>query len=158
MNDTQKLAQDAIDKLFKRLGLTYGAAWDRSMGQAPIKDVKTTWMYELDGFLKSRETLLALTWALENLPERCPNVIEFKNLCRRAPSVEPLQLEAPKADPERVKTELAKLAPARTATRNVDHGRDWARAIMRRHEAGDPVTPISLRFAGEALARGAALA
>ncbi len=27
-----------------------------------------------------------VAWALENLPERCPNVIEFRNLCRQAPA------------------------------------------------------------------------
>jgi hypothetical protein len=100
-----------IDQLFKRLATTYGAAWERSIGQSPIADVKTTWAHELAGFLQNRATMQAIAWALDNLPEKCPNVIEFKHLCRRAPAPETPRLPEPKADAQRVAAELAKLAP-----------------------------------------------
>lgn len=141
----------AVDRLFERLGATYGAAWDRSLGSAPIGDLKSAWCHELSGF---SDKLSMLAWALENLPERCPNVIEFRNLARRAPVPETKRLPEPKADPERVKTELAKLAPARDAVKRnqapADH-KGWARRIVARHSSGDTINPTSLRFAREAL-------
>lgn len=142
----------AVDRLFDRLGATYGAAWDRSLGGAPIGDVKSVWAHELAGF---GDKLEMLAWALENLPERCPNVIEFRNLARKAPAPEAPRLPEPKANPERVKAELAKLAPAVSQMKERtkrDDGRDWARRILARHEAGDKFNPTTLRFAKEALA------
>lgn len=40
-----------IERVFLRLAATYGAAWDRALGQAPIGDVKTVWAHELSAFL-----------------------------------------------------------------------------------------------------------
>ena len=45
------IAVEAIDRLFQRLAATYGAAWDRSLGQAPIADVKTAWAHEMQAAL-----------------------------------------------------------------------------------------------------------
>ena len=123
----------AIEKLFKRLANTYTAAWERSLGQAPIADVKTVWAHELAGFLQSREAMHAIAWALDNLPEKCPNPIEFKNLCRRAPALEVPKLPEPKADAERVAAELAKLAPIAAQIGQQVETKDckaWARHIL----------------------------
>jgi len=141
----------AIDRLFERLAATYGAAWDRSLGTAPISDVKAAWAHELAGF---DDKLGLLAWALENLPERCPNVVEFRNLARRAPAPELPRLPEPKADPERVAAELAKLAPivatVRAPVEPVDH-KAWAKRLIARHTAGERLNPTTLRFAKEAL-------
>ena len=141
----------AIDRLFERLAATYGAAWDRSLGTAPIGDVKAAWAHELAGF-DDKLGLLAL--ALENLPERCPNVVEFRNLARRAPAPELPRLSEPKADPERVAAELAKLAPivatVRAPVEPVDH-KAWAKRLVARHTAGERLNHTTLRFAKEAL-------
>lgn len=145
------LPSKAVDRLFERLAATYGATWDRALGTAPIADVKSAWAHELAGFA---DKLAMLAWALENLPERAPNVIEFRSLCRRAPVPEAPRLSEPKADPERIKTELAKLSPTVQALRQnaspVDH-KAWARRIVARHDAGDRITPITLSFARQAL-------
>jgi hypothetical protein len=122
----------AIDRIFSRLAATYMAAWDRSLGAVPLSDIKTAWSYELGGF---ENRLQDVAWALDNLPEKPPNVIEFKKLCRLAPVTETPQLEAPKADPERLKAELAKLG--HIAQRPPRHDLDWAHAIMNRVKAGD---------------------
>lgn len=140
----------AIDRLFERLSATYGAAWTRQWVDVPINDVKSAWAHELQGFASQLE---AVAWALENLPERCPNVIEFRNLCRRAPMPDVPRLPEPKADPERLKQELSKLGELRkqaVAQSFVDH-KAWARRIVACHEAGHKVLPVSLRFAREAL-------
>jgi hypothetical protein len=143
------LSNQAIDRLFTRLGATYGAQWDKSLGSAPLGDVKTLWAHELSTYANS---LHRIAWALENLPPRCPNVIEFKQICRQAPAPETLALPEPKADPERLKRELAKLADIKKAVvaDKVDH-KAWAKKIMFRYKAGERINPTSLRFAREAL-------
>lgn len=141
---------ETIDRLFKRLGATYGAAWVRAMGDAPLADVKTIWAHELSGFASNLDSV---AWALENLPERCPNVIEFRNLCRMSPRKELPQIEGPRADPERVRAELAKLRPMvqKKEVASTDH-KEWARTLLARHKNGDKsVKPIQVRFAREAL-------
>jgi hypothetical protein len=143
------LSNQAIDRLFNRLGATYGAQWDKSLGSAPLGDVKTLWAHELSTYANS---LHRIAWALENLPPRCPNVIEFKQICRQAPAPETLALPEPKADPERLKQELAKLADIKKAALadKVDH-KAWAKKILARYTAGERINPTSLRFAREAL-------
>lgn len=139
-----------IDRLFQRMSATYGSAWDRSMGTAPISDVKTAWMHELQGF---SGRLDAIAWALENLPERCPNVIEFRNLCRKAPEPEKPKLPEPPADPVRLRAELAKLQPIiDAAKRAVTVDRlAWARRIVARRDAGERVAVGTYNIAAEAL-------
>lgn len=139
----------AIDRLFERLGATYGASWSRQWETVPMNDVKSAWAHELGVYANRLE---AVAWALENLPERCPNAIEFRNLCRIAPAPETPKLPEPKADPQRVAAELAKLGPLRkqAAASSWDH-KAWARRIVARHQAGDRIRPVSLRMAQDAL-------
>lgn len=140
----------AIDRLFQRLAATYGAAWERSMGSSPIADVKTAWAHELQGFANHLE---ALAWALENLPERCPNVIEFRNLARRAPEPETPRLPEPKADPVRIRAELAKLQPILQKARkdNSDDRLAWARRIVSRRQQGERIAHGTYKIAADAL-------
>lgn len=142
------LPTQAIDRIFQRMAATYGAAWDRALGSAPISDIKTVWASELSGF----ETRLQdIAWAFENLPDRVPNVVEFKKLCRAAPATEVPQVEAPKADPERLREELAKLG--QIAKKPAKHDLDWARAIMNRVQAGDRVNTYTRWSAEVALGK-----
>lgn len=146
---TANAERSPIERIFERLAATYVSAWDRSIGVTPMIDVKTAWAHELSGFLQSRATMKRIAWALENLPERCPNVIEFKNLCRSAPSAEVAELPAPKADPERVKAELAKLAPIRAAAAAMPTDRlDWAKRIIANPQGR---TPTVVKMARDAL-------
>lgn len=142
----------AIDRIFQRMSATYGAAWDRSLGNAPIMDVKTVWAHELQGFAGR---LTAVAWALENLPESVPNPIQFRNLARRAPETETPRLPEPKADPARVREELSKLVPIIEEARNKvgDDRIGWAHRIVARAECGEPVAFATLKIAKDALAR-----
>lgn len=143
-----------VDRIFNRLAATYGAAWDRQSGLAPLADYKTAWAHELSGFLQSREAMMAIAWALEHLPERCPNVIEFRNLCRLAPAPEVPRLPEPKADAERVRAELEKLAPLRAmlAQAPAVGARDWAHKLLARHAGGEHrSSPAALQMARNAL-------
>lgn len=143
------LPTKAIDRLFERLAATYGAQWSRQWADVPMNDVKTAWAHELAGYAGS---LQSVAWALENLPERCPNVIEFRNLCRRAPQPETPRLPEPTADPERVQRELSRLGDVRkkVMSTSVNH-RSWAHRIIALNDAGERISPTSLRFAREAL-------
>jgi len=141
----------AIDRLFERLALTYGAAWQNSFGAAPITDVKSMWQHELSSFMQNKETMKRIVWALDNLPERVPNVIQFKNLCRMAPAPEVLMLPEPAADPERVAAELAKIAPMMAErTERVDP-KAWAKRLRFRNLAGERMRSIQIQMYKQAL-------
>lgn len=135
---------EIIDRLFSRLAATYGTDWTRQWAGVPIADVKTAWCHELQRFM---DYLPAITHALENLPERCPNVIQFRNLCRTLPAVEVIEVEAPRASPEHVAMEIKKLSKAPIKL----DGKDWARRIVRCADAGGRVRPYSLNLARAAL-------
>lgn len=141
----------AIDRLFERLAATYGASWTRMWADVPMGDVKTAWAHELSVYTGRLD---AVAWALENLPPKCPNVIEFKQLCRQAPRPPEQHLPAPKAAPERVASELSKLKEVFKAMAPSAHAVDpkgWAKAILAREKAGERLNPTTLRFAREAL-------
>ncbi len=146
------LPLQAVDRLFSRLTATYGRQFLDLYEGLDSNAIKTSWSHELAGFA---QRLPDVAWALENLPERAPNAIEFRNLCRKAPSVDTMQLPAPPADPGRIRAELAKLKPLIDAARAVggNANLDWARRIVEKHEAGVKVNALPLKMAREALAR-----
>jgi len=138
-----------IDRLFERLSMTYGISWDNSLGSAPLNEIKSHWMHELSGFLKSKESMMAISWALDHLPERPPNLVQFKNLCYQAPAVERPQLPSPPADPEKVQQELAKLTPFRMGP-GVDP-KAWAKRILDEYAAGRKKPVAVVQMARDAL-------
>lgn len=139
-----------IDKIFDKLTLIYGQSFLRRWADIDLNAVKSDWAHELAGLAQHPR---AIAWALQNLPtERPPTVLEFRALARKAPAEDVPKIEAPAADPSRVAAELAKLAPVLRQAPAVD-GKEWARRIIARDAAGDPVRPICLRFAREALDR-----
>lgn len=139
-----------VERLYERLTGTYGRDFLDRYRALDENSVKSLWGHELAGFAGN---LHAIAWGLENLPERPPNVIEFRNLCRRSPAPDVPRLPEPKADPARVAAELRKLAPIRRAAASGgEHdGKAWARRLIARHEAGEDLRPIALRFARDAL-------
>lgn len=139
-----------VDRIFDKLTLVYGQAFLRKWDAIDMNAVKSDWAHELSGFEHHPK---AIAWALQNLnPEKAPNALEFKFLARRAPPEELPKLAAPKADPERVAAELAKLAPVKAAPRSRPNT-DWAKRIVARAEAGERVSALPLRMAREVLAR-----
>ena len=138
-----------IDRLFERLSMTYGIAWDNSLGTAPLNEIKSFWMHGLSGFLQSKESMMAISWALNHLPERPPNLVQFKNLCYQAPAVEKPQLPSPPADPERVKQELAKFSGLRMGP-GVDP-KAWAHKILKDYADGVKRPVAVVQMARDAL-------
>ena len=144
---------EAVDYVFRTLAATYGAEWDRLYGDTPLNDVKTVWLEALEPLTANEAAKRLILWALKNLPDRAPNVRQFVALCRQAPASDAPLLPEPKADPARVKAELAKLGQVRAQQRaGLLDGKDWARRIISRHEAGEKLRPIAIQFAREALA------
>lgn len=137
-----------IDRLFQRMSATYGAEWDRSLGHTPIADVKTVWAHELEPY---KSSLHRIAWALENLPERCPNVITFKKLCQQAPSPDVVSLPAPQTDPAKVAAELAKLANIRSEKASSYDFKGWAKRLKALHESGHNLNANQIRCYRNAL-------
>jgi hypothetical protein len=86
-----------VEKIFARLQGIYGREFTGQFStgmvngiDAGLENAKVTWAEELSGFSKWPE---AIGYALEHLPERVPNCIKFKELCRNAPRPEPVRIE-----------------------------------------------------------------
>ena len=128
----------AIDRLFARLAISYGTEFTNKWGTLNSIEVKSHWAHELNHFA---DNLHAISWALQNLPDRCPNLIEFKSLCKQAPRTTRTALDASKAPVEVVDRVLAEIAAKTLKTPvdesgHVDHKR-WAKKLKARHEKGE---------------------
>lgn len=143
------LSSQAIDRLFDRLAATYGQQWFRMWEGVDSNAVKSLWAHELSPF--SGISMHRIAWALENLPSRCPNAVEFKTICRLAPEPEGKKLPEPKADPARVQAELEKLGAIVKKPSSSWDMKDWARRLHARHEAGDKLHPIQISMYRAAL-------
>lgn len=136
-----------ITWLFCRLHTTYGAAWKRQFDGIPESDVKSNWGYELAWTFGRADVI---RYALDNLPEKPMNAIEFRNLCRKAPAAktetESEDIRQP-AHPSVIKKVMAGMTPA------VAVGRlDWARALQARDEFNPrSVTPTIRKMYRDAL-------
>lgn len=138
---------EVIDAIFAKLAVRYGAAWMRQWDGLDMNLVKSDWGSELAGFAGNLEPL---RFALRNLPERCPNVAEFRALANRCPLPEFKRLDAPKADERVVAEQIARQTGLKQAMAASDP-KDWARRILARHDAGDRIRPYTLRSAQQAL-------
>lgn len=126
-----------IDSLFAGLAAAYGAAWERSLGDAPIEDVKAAWVSNLKG-LDAKQ----LRYGAENLPPKPPNVFEFRAICKAAPMPPTPQLPRPMASQERIagfvdwKTQMVDALKDNAK----QDPKDWARRLQERHKAGEKLT------------------
>jgi hypothetical protein len=134
----------AVDHIFSALAVAYGPAFTRSLGEAPSAEIKTFWGYQISDFTHSKAAKRAIVWALQNLPPKVPNAIEFKNLCRNAPSKAPVMLPAPAVNPEIAAKVLGGLKASTLP--KVDH-KAWAHRIIARHEAGQKISPTVVQMA-----------
>jgi hypothetical protein len=142
----------AVDHVFSVMGATYGASWDRSLGTAPITDVKTVWADALSDFLHSDDAKRAILWGLKNLPDSVPNARQFRSICRAAPSKAPVMLPSPAVNPEIAAKVLEGLKAAPLV--RVDH-KAWARTILRDVAGGLRRNPTSVQMAKTALKESA---
>jgi hypothetical protein len=90
---------NAIDALWNKMLVVYGSDWDRKFSGMPLDEVKGAWADELRGF-----TIEQIKYGLSVLPERPPNLIQFKDLCSKRPRYLDSQLLTyrPKPNPEKI--------------------------------------------------------
>ena len=136
----------AVERLFDRLSMTYGTEFKNKWSGFPLSDVKTAWGYELAQFA---DNLNAIGWALKNLPERCPNLVEFKSLCKQAPRPSTIALDAPKASIEVVDKVLAEIA-LKAFKKPVDENgktdhKQWAKKLRDRHARGENLSVYQIK-------------
>ena len=86
----QQTFSEVIDAIFAKLAVRYGATWLRQWEGVNMNLVKSDWGSELSGFARNLEPL---RYALRNLPERCPNVVQFRAIANCCPLPEFKQLE-----------------------------------------------------------------
>lgn len=131
-----------VDRIFQRLTMVFGRDFTSRYDGLEIADVKAEWGEELAGFQQSH---WALKFALENLPsDKPPTVLQFRDICRRAPQYMPKALPAPAPDPEMAKS-------VRKAFRSINAAgsTEWAGKLRARIEAGE-IRPT--KFQRDALA------
>lgn len=151
-----------VDRIFEKLTLVYGQTFLARWRDVDLNAVKSDWAHELAGFAPrdgeasaGSAGAAAIAYALANLdPATPPTVLQFRALARRAPAPELPRLPEPKADPDRVAAELAKLAHVKTgmpsAASMVDH-KAWAKRILADVQAGVRRNPTSVRMTKDAL-------
>lgn len=133
-----------VARIFDKLTVTYGAAWLRKWEGADVSAVRADWGHELRGFQQSPN---AIKHALEHLPPADPpTVLQFRELCLKAPQFAPKQLPPPPADPAVVAK--ASAVVKRLGTR-LD--RAWAIALREREQRGDKLTMAQKDMWREAL-------
>ena len=142
------LPLQAVDRLFARLQATYGRDFISMFEGIEIGLVKSSWAHELSGFAGD---LPAIAWALENLPERCPNVIAFRNICRRSPTPDVPRIEYSQAGKERIDAELAKLGKSLPPRGSRVDARDWAHRILAEIAAGGKRSMTVAKMARDAV-------
>lgn len=133
-----------VEKIFRKLSARYGKAFAGQYDGVPIDDVMADWAEELAGLQARPE---AIAHALANLPDRAPNVAQFRQLCVNAPRAA-VALPPVTANPERVQAEVAKLGDVRAVHRDP---KTWADAIIAEHRAGrQGLNPTRVKFAYQA--------
>lgn len=139
-----------IDRIFSKLTVAYGRDFLSRWEGVSMADVKTDWAHELSGFVNCPE---AIAWALAHLPDgKPPTVMQFRALANSMPRQENIPLPPPAPSAEKLAKELGKMVSLQHAIKNttVDQ-KEWARRIIARHDGGEKIKPVSLRFAREAL-------
>lgn len=130
-----------VEKIFRKLTLTYGRDFIARWEGQEINDVIEDWAEELSGFVNWPE---AIAWALKALPEgKPPTVIEFRALCFKAPKPERLALPEPAADPAFAKQVLGQIS---RKPGSVNVHTDWIRRGLADLAAGVKKTPTVERM------------
>jgi hypothetical protein len=135
-----------IDKLFLKLAIVYGVDIAKRYSGLDPAAVKTEWANCLSGF---RDRPDAIKFALDHLPsDRCPTMLQFRDICRQCPPPSTTALPEPKADKVVVTKEMAKLVQQAFTNRDP---KLWAKKLKKRHEAGKKLSLIQIKLYTEVL-------
>lgn len=134
-----------VDRIFEKIAVVYGQQFLNRWRDIDLNTVKSDWCHELSGFEKNPN---AIAYALANLPDTPPTVLQFKQLCLRSPSVDQQQLMPPRPDPKMVALIADGIREKVSKTEPKDY-KQWARNILA-HPEGK--TRAQLDMAKRALA------
>lgn len=142
-NPVSSLPESWVEHIWATMRATYGAAFDRQWacpeGVEPaehVRQLKAVWGRELARFQQSKASL---SYGLENLPERPPNLIEFKAICGRMPHSDALALPSPPASEAHVRRVLNGL-DLKINRGSVRPAKAWALALQAREQRGENLT------------------
>jgi hypothetical protein len=129
-----------VEALFARLAVRYGRSWLSHWEGVEMSAVKADWADQLAHY---RSDSASIRYALDNLdPVKPPSVLQFRELCRRAPVVAIPQLLPPNLPPQRAEEVREKLQEAFESI--LGHAcasdRQWARDLRMRAAAGFVLT------------------
>lgn len=125
---------EIVELIHTKLLLTYGPGFKALAAGVSPEVVRKHWAAELDGLSAEQ-----VAWGLRSLPpNECPNVLQFRALCR--PPERPAKLlRAPRAlMPPAVKV---KLEQAKAALTGADRFA-WAHHLREREEKGERLTLV----------------
>lgn len=130
-----------VDHLFAKLTVRYGAAFLRQWpADVDVSLVKADWAEVLDGFDGFPD---GIAYALRNLdPQRPPNALQFRDLCRQCRSDPPslsIADDRPSADPQRVREIICRLRSQPIGDVYVGP-KAWAHRLRDRELAGEKLT------------------
>ena len=145
---TNESFAEVIDAIFAKLAVRYGATWLRQWDGLDMNLVKSDWGSELAGFAQNLEPL---RYALRHLPDRCPNVGEFRALANRCPPPELPRLAAPAASDAVVAEQVAKQLELKKVLAPKVECKEWAHRLIARANNGERLRPYTLRCARQAL-------
>lgn len=120
-----------VDVIFTKLTMRHGRDFLSRYEGLELSAVKSDWAEELAG-LQNRPD--AIKYALELSVAKPPNVIEFRDLCSRAPVRAGLSLPPPLADQDVIDKALRKASEVMRKRGDV---LDPIRELRRREVAGD---------------------
>lgn len=139
-----------VERIWATMRATYGAAFDRQWecpaGVDPVQHVaamKAHWARELSAYEKRPD---GIRYALENLPDRPPNLVEFRKACNSRPDYVQKQLPAPTADPARVREILAGLKTSLLRHPSCAPRDMLAQRLRARMQAGEKLTMFQRDF------------
>lgn len=135
-----------VERIFAKLAVRYGEAFMRQYGGLDVAAVKADWAEELDGFDGE-----SLAYGLRFLPsDRPPNVLQFRDQCRRAPpKQQAISYDHKPADPA-VAAKVRQAFPRRPQLGE----RAWAHRLNERYQRGERLTPYQLDAMRATLALG----
>ena len=99
-----------VEKIFQKLALVYGRDFLSRWEGQNLAEVQADWAHELAGFVNAPH---AIKYALENLPEKPPTVLQFRAVCRLAPVPTALRLPEPSLTPEQIAANVIRLRAVR---------------------------------------------
>lgn len=121
-----------VDRIFDKLTMVYGHHFIGRWSGLDLNKVKSDWGHELSGFEDHGD---AIKFALQNLPpDHPPTVLQFREMCRRAPQKQMDSLPAPSPNPEIAAAALQEAAKAINKTHDALHP---IRKLMWREIEGD---------------------